>query len=72
MLSFYKQQSYFSQIVSKNAKITISFFMKNYKNNNIILGFGFQFCVFGFSLSNKKNTNPIFCTIKMFQRGTYK
>ena len=39
MLSFYKQQSYFSQIVSKKAKITISFFMKNSKNNNIILGF---------------------------------
>ena len=41
MLSFYKQQSYFSQIVSKKAKITISFFMKNSKNNNIILGFSF-------------------------------
>ena len=54
MLSFYKQQSYFSQIVSKNAKITISFFMKNSKNNNIILGFSFQFYVFGFSLSNKR------------------
>ena len=40
MLSFYKQQSYFSQIVSKKAKITILFFMKNSKNNNIILGFG--------------------------------
>ena len=41
LLSFYKQQSYFSQIVSKKAKITISFFMKNSKNNNIILGFSF-------------------------------
>ena len=41
MLSFYKQQSYFSQIVSKKAKITILFFMKNSKNNNIILGFSF-------------------------------
>ena len=41
MLSFYKQQSYFSQIVSKKAKITISFFMKNSKNKNIILGFSF-------------------------------
>ena len=37
MLSFYKQQSYFSQIVSKKAKITTSFFMKNSKNNNFIL-----------------------------------
>ena len=36
MLIFYKQQSYFSQIVSKKAKITILFFMKNSKNNNII------------------------------------
>ena len=26
---YYKQQSYFSQIVSKKAKITILFFMKN-------------------------------------------
>ena len=50
MLSFYKQQSYFSQIVSKKAKITISFFMENSKNNNIILGFSL---FFGFSLSNK-------------------
>ena len=38
MLSFYKQQLYFSQIFSKEAKITISFFMKN---NNIILDFSF-------------------------------
>ena len=53
MLSFYKQPSYFSQIVSKKAKITTSFFMKNSKSNNIILGFSFQFYVFGFSLSNE-------------------
>ena len=53
---FYKQQSYFSQIVSKKkAKITISFFMKNSRNSNIILGFSFQFYVFGFSLSNEQN-----------------
>ena len=39
MLIFYKQQSYFGQIVSKKAKIT----MKNPKNNNII--FLFYFCV---------------------------
>ena len=45
MLSFYKQQSYFSQIVSKKAKITISFFMKNSKNKNIILGFSFMYLV---------------------------
>ena len=45
MLSFYKQQSYFSQIVSKKAKITISFFMKNSKNKNIILGFIFMYLV---------------------------
>ena len=37
MMSFYKQQMYFSQIVSKRAKITILFFMKNSQNNNIIL-----------------------------------
>ena len=40
-LIFYKQQSYFSQIASKKAKITITFFMKNSKNNNTILGFSF-------------------------------
>jgi hypothetical protein len=53
MLIFYKHQSYFSQIVSKKAKITILFFMKNTKNTNIILGFIFYFYVFGFSLSNE-------------------
>ena len=37
MLIFYKQQLYFSQI----AKITKSLFMKNFKSNNIILGFSF-------------------------------
>ena len=40
---FYKQQSHFSQIVSKKAKITILFFLKNSKNNNIILGFSFMY-----------------------------
>jgi hypothetical protein len=40
MLIFYKQQSYFSQIISKKANITI-FFMKNSSDNNIILGFSF-------------------------------
>ena len=53
LLGFYKQRSYFSQIVSKKAKITISFFMKNSKINNIIWGFSFYFYVFGFSLSNE-------------------
>ena len=52
MLSFYKQQLYFSRIVSKKAKITILFFMKKSRNNNIILGLGFMY-VFGFSLSNE-------------------
>ena len=47
--SFSKQQSYFSQIISKKAKITIWFFRRKSKNNNIILGFSFQFYVFGFS-----------------------
>ena len=42
MLSFYKQQTYFSQIVSKKAKITILLFMKNSKNNNII---SFEFTI---------------------------
>ena len=37
--SFYKQQPYFSQIVSKKAKITISVFVKNSKNNNFVIGF---------------------------------
>ena len=41
MLMFYKQQLYFSQIVSKKAKIEILFSMKNSKNNNIVLGFSF-------------------------------
>ena len=45
MVSFYKQQLYFSQIVSKKAKITISFFMKISKNDNIILGFTFMYLV---------------------------
>ena len=45
MSSFYKRQSYFSQIVSKKANITISFFMKNSKNNNIILDFSFMYLV---------------------------
>ena len=53
MPMFYKQKSYFSQIVSKNAKIAILFFMKNSKTNNIILGFIFYFYVFGFSLSSE-------------------
>ena len=45
MSSFYKQKSYYSQIAFKKAKIAISFFMKNSKNNNIILGFIFMYLV---------------------------
>ena len=41
MLIFYKQQLYFSQILSKKAKITLLFFMKNSNNNNIILDCSF-------------------------------
>ena len=43
LLSFYKQQSYFSQIVSKKAQITISFFMKN---SNRVLVFSSIYLVF--------------------------
>ena len=32
MLSFYKQQSYFGQIVSRKAEMTISFYEKFQKN----------------------------------------
>ena len=39
MLSFYKQQTHFSQIVFKKAKITILFFMKNSKNYQKIQSF---------------------------------
>ena len=35
MLSFFKQ-NFFCQIVSKKAKITILYFMKNSQNTNII------------------------------------
>ena len=45
LLSFYKQQLYFSQIVSKKANIAISFSMKNSKHSNIILGFSFMYLV---------------------------
>ena len=38
MLSFYKQQTYFSQIVSKQSKNNNIIFHVNSKNNNIILG----------------------------------
>jgi hypothetical protein len=57
MLSFYKQQSYFSEIVSKKAKITIFLFMKKSKNNNIILGFGFWFLVLCTYLASVYPTN---------------
>ena len=38
---FFVNTGNFSQIVSKKAKMIICFFMKNSKNNNIILGFSF-------------------------------
>jgi predicted type IV restriction endonuclease len=56
MLISYKQQSYFSQIVSKKARITILFLMKNSKNNNIILGFSFMFLVSVY-LTNRTKEN---------------
>ena len=37
----------------KKARLSVSFFMKNSRNNNIILGFSFWFYVFGFSLTNE-------------------
>ena len=43
------KQLYFIQIFSKKAKITKLLFMKNSRNNNIILGFSIWFYVFGFS-----------------------
>ena len=45
-LIFCKHQ-YFSQFFSKKAKITKSLFMKNSRNNYIILGFSNWFYVFG-------------------------
>jgi hypothetical protein len=36
------QHPYFSHLFSKKAKITISLFMKNSRNNNIILGFSIR------------------------------
>ena len=48
MLSFYKVQSYSSQIVSKKAKILTYFVMKKSKNNSIILGFAYWVFEFGF------------------------
>ena len=60
MLSFYKQQTYFSQIVSKKAKITISLFMKNSKNNNIILGFSFMYLVSVYPTNRTEDTREPF------------
>ena len=45
-LKILQTTSYFGQIVSKKDKLTIHIFMKNSKNNNIILGFNFHFYVF--------------------------
>ena len=47
MLSFYKQQSYFSKIVSKNAKITILFFYeKQQKIWNLVFSFMYLVSVY--------------------------
>ena len=56
MLSFYKQQTYFSQIVKKK-KITILSFKKNSENNNIIFDFRYLYLVLVliFRLSKGKN-----------------
>ena len=56
MSSFYKQQLYFNQIVSKRAKITISFFIKNSKSDNIILGFSFMYLVSFYPINGTKVT----------------
>ena len=57
MLIFYKQQSYFSQIVSKKAQKAILFFMRNSKNNNIILDlyFSFTYLVSVYPINRTKN-----------------
>ena len=73
MLCFYKQKMYFSQIVSKKAKITISFFMKNSKNNNVKFIISIQYFAYHkgknidllrFHLGNQK----LFLTNKIFRK----
>ena len=72
LLTFYKQ-SYFSQIVSIKAKITISFFMKNSKNNNVKFIISIQYFAYHkgknidllrFHLGDQK----LFLTNKIFQK----
>ena len=46
---------YFSQIVSKKAKIITSFFMKKSKNNKIILGFSFMYLVSVYPMDRSMN-----------------
>ena len=55
-LIFNKQQSFFSQIVSKKAKITILFFMKNSNNNTTILGFSFMHLVSVYPTNRTKDS----------------
>ena len=75
---FHKQQSYFSQIVSKKkAKIAILFFMKNSKNDNIILVFSFLYlvsvyptnrtCVLSYDVDWRKSPNEMKKSINTFQ-----
>ena len=67
MLSFYKQQSYFSQIISKKDKITIFFVMKNSKSNNIIVGFSFMYLVSVYPMNRTLVPFPSFQSSKKNQ-----
>ena len=57
MLIFINNNCILVKLFKKKAKITVSFFMKNSKNNNIFGGVYFLFFSFmyiiGFSLSNE-------------------
>ena len=65
MLSFYKQQSYFSQIVSKKAKITIYFFYEKFQKITIL----FWVLVFSFMyLVSVYPTNRIYIYSKKFSK----
>jgi hypothetical protein len=46
MLIFYKQQSYFSQIVSKKAKITFFYYKKQQKIWNLVFSFMYLVLVY--------------------------
>ena len=68
MLSFYKQQSHFSQIVSKEAKITISFLYEKFPKITIL----FWVLVFSFVyLVSVYPTNRIYTYVQM-QVSIYK